>query len=97
MRCVAVKPTAAGALAGCAATAENAAAEDADDEEGEGRPPSRQPPTEAHFTAEVEWAGTFNPRAHRTLRADQLEQQAQPMLKNGYGQYLMQVLRERVF
>jgi len=27
----------------------------------------------------------------------QLEAQAQPMLKNGYGQYLMQVLRERVF
>ena len=31
------------------------------------------------------------------ISADQLEQQAQPMLKNGYGQYLMQVLRERVF
>ena len=31
------------------------------------------------------------------ITADQLEQQAQPMLKNGYGQYLMQVLRERVF
>jgi len=29
------------------------------------------------------------------ITADQLEAQAQPMLKNGYGQYLMQVLRER--
>ena len=26
-----------------------------------------------------------------------LERQAQPMLKNGYGQYLMRVLRERVY
>ena len=31
------------------------------------------------------------------ITADQLEAQAQPMLKNGYGQYLMQVLRERAF
>jgi glucose-1-phosphate thymidylyltransferase len=31
------------------------------------------------------------------IGADELERQAQPMLKNGYGQYLMQVLRERVF
>ena len=31
------------------------------------------------------------------ISATQLEQQAQPMLKNGYGQYLMQVLREKAF
>jgi glucose-1-phosphate thymidylyltransferase len=31
------------------------------------------------------------------ISADHLERQAQPMLKSGYGQYLMQVLRERVF
>jgi glucose-1-phosphate thymidylyltransferase len=31
------------------------------------------------------------------IDAAALERQAQPMLKNGYGQYLMQVLRERVF
>jgi glucose-1-phosphate thymidylyltransferase len=31
------------------------------------------------------------------IGAEDLERQAQPMLKNGYGQYLMQVLRERVF
>ena len=31
------------------------------------------------------------------ISAAQLEAQAQPMLKNGYGQYLMQVLRERAF
>ena len=31
------------------------------------------------------------------IDAAQLEAQARPMLKNGYGQYLMQVLRERVF
>ncbi|MBL0085334.1 MAG: glucose-1-phosphate thymidylyltransferase RfbA [Ideonella sp.] len=31
------------------------------------------------------------------ITASQLEAQAQPMLKNGYGQYLMQVLRERAF
>jgi glucose-1-phosphate thymidylyltransferase len=31
------------------------------------------------------------------ISAEQLAQQAQPMLKNGYGQYLLQVLRERVF
>ena len=31
------------------------------------------------------------------ISATELEAQAQPMLKNGYGQYLMQVLRERVF
>jgi glucose-1-phosphate thymidylyltransferase len=31
------------------------------------------------------------------ISAAQLEQQAQPMLKNGYGQYLMQVLREKAF
>jgi glucose-1-phosphate thymidylyltransferase len=33
----------------------------------------------------------------RWISAEQLERQAQPMLKNGYGQYLMRVLRERVF
>ena len=31
------------------------------------------------------------------ITAAQLEAQAQPMLKNGYGQYLMQVLGEKVF
>ena len=31
------------------------------------------------------------------ITADQLAQQAQPMLKNGYGQYLLQVLREKAF
>ena len=31
------------------------------------------------------------------ITATQLEAQAQPMLKNGYGQYLMQVLREKAF
>ena len=31
------------------------------------------------------------------IGAEDLERQAQPMLKNGYGQYLMQVLREKVF
>ncbi len=31
------------------------------------------------------------------ITAEQLEAQAQPMLKNGYGQYLMQVLREKAF
>ena len=31
------------------------------------------------------------------ISAEQLEQQAQPMLKNGYGQYLMRLLRERAF
>ena len=31
------------------------------------------------------------------ISASQLEEQPQPMLKNGYGQYLMQVLREQVF
>ena len=31
------------------------------------------------------------------ISAAQLEQQAQPMLKNGYGQYLLQVLREKAF
>ncbi|MBX3638729.1 MAG: glucose-1-phosphate thymidylyltransferase RfbA [Rubrivivax sp.] len=31
------------------------------------------------------------------IGAEELERQAQPMLKNGYGQYLMQVLREKVF
>ena len=30
------------------------------------------------------------------ISAEQLERQAQPMLKNGYGRYLMQVARERV-
>jgi glucose-1-phosphate thymidylyltransferase len=33
----------------------------------------------------------------RWISAEQLERQAQPMLKNGYGQYLMQVVRERVY
>ena len=31
------------------------------------------------------------------ISAAELERQAQPMLKNGYGQYLMQVLAEKVF
>jgi glucose-1-phosphate thymidylyltransferase len=31
------------------------------------------------------------------IDAEALEKQAQPMLKNGYGQYLMQVLREKAF
>jgi glucose-1-phosphate thymidylyltransferase len=31
------------------------------------------------------------------IEAGQLERLAQPMLKNGYGAYLMSVLRERVF
>jgi glucose-1-phosphate thymidylyltransferase len=31
------------------------------------------------------------------IDAAELERQAQPMLKNGYGQYLMQVLAEKVF
>jgi glucose-1-phosphate thymidylyltransferase len=31
------------------------------------------------------------------INAEQLEAQAQPMLKNGYGQYLMKVLRETVY
>jgi glucose-1-phosphate thymidylyltransferase len=31
------------------------------------------------------------------ISAEQLERQAQPMIKNGYGQYLLRVLRERVF
>ena len=31
------------------------------------------------------------------ISAEQLAQQAQPMLKNGYGQYLMRLLRERAF
>ena len=31
------------------------------------------------------------------ISAEQLERQAQPILKNGYGQYLLKVLRERVF
>jgi glucose-1-phosphate thymidylyltransferase len=31
------------------------------------------------------------------INAERLEKLAQPLLKNGYGQYLMKVLRERVF
>jgi glucose-1-phosphate thymidylyltransferase len=31
------------------------------------------------------------------ITADELERQAQPLLKNGYGQYLLQVLQEGVF
>ena len=31
------------------------------------------------------------------IDAAALERLAQPLLKNGYGQYLMQVLRERTF
>jgi glucose-1-phosphate thymidylyltransferase len=31
------------------------------------------------------------------ITAAQLEAQAQPMLKNGYGQYLLKVLRETVY
>ncbi|HEX6705397.1 MAG TPA: glucose-1-phosphate thymidylyltransferase RfbA [Albitalea sp.] len=33
----------------------------------------------------------------RWISAEQLERQAQPMLKNGYGQYLLKVLKEQVF
>jgi len=33
----------------------------------------------------------------RWISAEDLERQAQPMLKNGYGQYLLKVLKERVF
>ncbi|HEX6361876.1 MAG TPA: sugar phosphate nucleotidyltransferase, partial [Albitalea sp.] len=31
------------------------------------------------------------------ITPEALERQAQPMLKNGYGQYLMKILKERVF
>jgi glucose-1-phosphate thymidylyltransferase len=31
------------------------------------------------------------------ISAEQLERQAQPMLKSGYGRYLMQVVGERVY
>jgi glucose-1-phosphate thymidylyltransferase len=31
------------------------------------------------------------------ITAEELERQAQPMLKNGYGQYLLKVLKEKVF
>ena len=31
------------------------------------------------------------------ITADQLQAMAQPMIKNGYGQYLLKVLRDRVF
>jgi glucose-1-phosphate thymidylyltransferase len=31
------------------------------------------------------------------ISADQLEKLAQPLLKNGYGQYLQQVLKDLVF
>jgi glucose-1-phosphate thymidylyltransferase len=31
------------------------------------------------------------------ITAEQLEKLAQPMLKNGYGQYLMQILGSQVF
>jgi glucose-1-phosphate thymidylyltransferase len=31
------------------------------------------------------------------ISATQLERQAQPMIKNGYGQYLMKVLQEKIF
>jgi glucose-1-phosphate thymidylyltransferase len=31
------------------------------------------------------------------ITAEQLEQLAQPMLKNGYGRYLKQILENRVF
>jgi len=31
------------------------------------------------------------------ISAEQLERQAQPMLKNGYGQYLLKVLQEKVY
>ena len=31
------------------------------------------------------------------ISAEQLERQAQPMLKNGYGQYLLKILKERAF
>ena len=33
----------------------------------------------------------------RWISAEDLERQAQPMLKSGYGQYLLKVLKERVF
>jgi glucose-1-phosphate thymidylyltransferase len=31
------------------------------------------------------------------ISADQLEELAQPLLKNGYGQYLQRILKEKVF
>ena len=31
------------------------------------------------------------------ISAEQLERQAQPMLKNGYGRYLMRLLHERAY
>ena len=31
------------------------------------------------------------------INAEQLEALAQPMLKNGYGQYLQQILKDRVY
>jgi glucose-1-phosphate thymidylyltransferase len=31
------------------------------------------------------------------ITAEELEYQAQPLIKNGYGRYLLQVLREQVF
>ena len=31
------------------------------------------------------------------ISAEQVERMAQPMLKNGYGQYLLRILKERVF
>jgi glucose-1-phosphate thymidylyltransferase len=34
---------------------------------------------------------------NRWISADALERQAQPLLKNGYGQYLMKVLKEQVY
>jgi glucose-1-phosphate thymidylyltransferase len=33
----------------------------------------------------------------RWVSAEQLEKLAQPMVKNTYGQYLMSLLKERVF
>jgi len=31
------------------------------------------------------------------ISADTLREQARPLMKNGYGQYLMQILREQVY
>jgi glucose-1-phosphate thymidylyltransferase len=39
---------------------------------------------------EIAWCASW-------VNAEQLDRQAEPMLKNGYGRYLMQVVRERVY
>ena len=38
---------------------------------------------------EIAWRNRF-------IAADQFEQLAQPLLKNGYGQYMMRLLREGI-